>query len=209
MILLTLSFLQEHLFPPRKKLDRIDRGLLWVIKVCLLVLFLTLPPVVLSDEDKVNPGFFFSCSGGDIEGISDFLEYHPTWVNSRTENGESCLHLAGIYGHSDVTEYMLKRGADPNIRSTYEQGLRMHPLSWNVYGGHVDNVALLLKYGADVNLDFDGMDASNAPVTVLDVVTELTKTEAGDASFVKIESILRQYGAKTMQELSSTRENEL
>ena len=42
-------------------------------------------------------------------------------ATARTENGETCLHLTGIYGALEVTKLLLKRGADPNVRSTFEQ----------------------------------------------------------------------------------------
>jgi ankyrin repeat protein len=205
MILLTLAFLREHLVPSRNKLDRIDQFLLWVIKISLLVLFLTLPQVVLSEEEppmRATDPFFFACGKGGLGLVKSLLEEHPDWLNARTDSGEACLHLTGIEGYAELTKYLLLKGADPNIRSTFEQGLRMHPLSWNVYGGHVDNVKILLEHGADVNLDFDGMEASNAPVTALDVVMELVKNEEGDERFVKLEKLLRENGGKTMAELT-------
>lgn len=131
------------------------------------------------------------------------------WANARTENGEGCLHLAGIYGHSQVTELLLKKGADPNTRSIWEQGLRMHPLSWNVYGGHIDNVRLLLENGADANLDFDSMTEDKIPVTAMDIVLELQKVEEGDDRFAKLDELLRKYGAMTVKELEDKKNNEL
>lgn len=130
------------------------------------------------------------------------------WVNARTDNGETCLHLTGIYGATQVTELLLQKGADPNVRSTYEGGLRMHPLSWNVYGGHIDNIDLLLKHGADVNLDFDGMGEAGA-VTALDVALQLVQNEKGDDRFTKLEKILRKHGAKTTEELKQQLAEEL
>ena len=67
----------------------------------------------------------------------------------------------------------------------------------------IDLIDLLLKHGANVNLDFDSMGAPTTPVTALDVVIQLTQNEAGDARFVQLEKILREYGAKTMEELQS------
>ena len=119
------------------------------------------------------------------------LSFFKAWVNARTDNGESCLHLTGIYGHSQVTWLLLQKGADPHIRSTNEAGLRMHPLSWNVYGGHVENIELLLKYGADVNLDFDGMNGNPVvAVTALDVKLQLQQNKKGDDRFTKMEQAL-------------------
>ena len=86
----------------------------------------------------------------------------------------------------------------------------MHPLSWNVYGGHVANVDLLLKHGADVNLDFDGMGPDTPQVTALDVVLQLIKNnDGGDDRFVRLEQTLRDHGAQTMAEFTASMGNEL
>ena len=81
----------------------------------------------------------------------------------------------------------------------------MHPLSWNVYGGHADNVELLLKYGATVNADFDSMDKSQGPVTAMDITLQLKSSgeDGEDERFVQIESILRKYGGKTIHEVQN------
>ena len=81
----------------------------------------------------------------------------------------------------------------------------MHPLSWNVYGGHVENIRLLLQYGANVNADFDSMD-QRGPVTALDVAMQLTNVEKGQDRFVQVEALLRDHGGKTMKELLSAGE---
>lgn len=104
MIILSVSFLYDQLLVPphRKKLDRIDHVLLWTIKICLVVLFFTLPDVyeiaaaASSQDDAVSPppqSFFFACSGGDVETVQQSLTEHPEWVHARTENGETPLHL--------------------------------------------------------------------------------------------------------------------
>jgi len=213
MILLLLAVMKDFLVPASRKLDRFDHFLLWVINICLVVLFLTLPEVVFAEPQETVPDttttttaipeFFMACSRGKLDDLKSYLTEHPEWIHARTENGEACLHLTGIQGLSELTEYLLENGADPNIRSTYEHGLRMHPLSWNIYGGHIGNVDLLLRYGADPNLDFDGMSQSKEAVTVLDVVELLVKNEKGDGRFVQIEKMLRDHGAKTMKELHS------
>ena len=72
-----------------------------------------------------------------------------------------------------MTQLLLSQGANPNVRTTFAEGLRMHPLSWNVYGGHMQNVKLLLEGGANVNLDFDYLiDGKFQKVTVLDVLLD-------------------------------------
>jgi hypothetical protein len=48
----------------------------------------------------------------------------------------------------------------------------MHPLSWNVYGGHYKSVILLLDAGADIDADFDKSMEEDIKLTVLDVAEE-------------------------------------
>jgi len=221
--------------------DMIDHALKWIIKLSLFVLFFTLPDLydfttttsgvgVAAEEIKTTnptstptrPGedFFHLCSTRDdnagddhVENFRNILEMNPHWVHSRTDSGETCLHLTGIYGSSDITRVLLdkKYNADPNVRTTYEKGLRMHPLSWNVYGGHLQNIQLLLEHGADINLDFDSMvsksksddddDDDDSTVTSLDVLLELIQNESGDERFLEIEKVFKKYGAKTMKEI--------
>mmetsp|Transcript_4972 Transcript_4972/g.12769 ORF Transcript_4972/g.12769 Transcript_4972/m.12769 type:complete len:214 (-) Transcript_4972:724-1365(-) len=207
MIILSIV-LDQFLFRKNHPMDRIDHILRWTIRMAFVVLFLTLPDLceyVVAEED---PGvdFFNACSSGDSDFITKALEGHQEWVNAYTTNGESCLHLTGIFGHADVTKILLEKGADPNIRSTYEKGLRMHPLSWNVYGGHLNNIKLLLEHGADINLDFDSMKGNNAIVTSLDVLLELVKNEAGDERFIAIKKIFEQHEAKTMKQIQKEQE---
>ncbi len=198
-----LSFALD-LFTNHRRMNKTDYALWWTIRFALVVLCLTfLHPfsaVVAQDTD-----FFNGCSGGDSDLVAKSLEENPGWVNAHTENGETCLHLTAIYGIAKVTKILLEKGANPNIRSTYEKGLRMHPLSWNVYGGHLANIELLLDNGADVNLDFDSM-IDNEPVTSLDVLRELLKNEAGDERFVAIEKVFAKHGAKTMKEVLQSKE---
>ena len=79
----------------------------------------------------------------------------------------------------------------------------MHPLSWNTYYGRYKIIELLLKYGADVNADFDlGIAGGETGVeaTVLDVVEKiLLGMEEDDDSkerFAHTRNILVKNGAK-------------
>lgn len=101
MIILSTVLLYEQLLLPKnnRKLDRIDRLLLWTVKICLLILFFTLPDaysVAMAQGNEENPipsDFFFACSGGKLDDVTAAIEKNPDWVNARTENGETPLHL--------------------------------------------------------------------------------------------------------------------
>jgi hypothetical protein len=76
---------------------------------------------------------------------------------------------------------VLQAGGDANIRSTFTGGLRMTPLSWNVYGGHLEAAKVLLQHGAQVNLDFDAPNGKDSikKVTVYDALTDILNRSSG------------------------------
>ena len=80
----------------------------------------------------------------------------------------------------------------------------MHPLSWNVYGGHYKSAILLLDAGADIDADFDKSMEEDIKLTVLDVAEEIAsqQTDKTDQnSFVQTYTILKERGAKKYSEL--------
>ena len=65
---------------PAVQPDKIDLTLIWVIKICLLVLYLTVPQLVVdATEPATQPdeAFFFLCSGGHVTQLQDELLQHP------------------------------------------------------------------------------------------------------------------------------------
>jgi ankyrin repeat protein len=158
-------------------------------------------PSFHAKEEEVDKDFFFACSGGKADQVWKYLQEHPDWNNAHTPEGETCLHLAAIPGSESVTKLLLESGADPNVRTTFEGGLRMHPLSWNIYGGHYENVKLLLEHGAHVNADVD--DGKGNAITVLDANAKFLGGEPGPYTeqAEKIQKLLLEYGAKAYVEL--------
>ena len=108
-------------------------------------------------------------------------------------------------GKAETAEFLLKKGANPNIRSTSEKGLRMHPLSWNVYAGHVPASKVLLEHGADVNLPYDDLGNDGTQVTVWDTLSKFLETAPEGSPqaerYFKMKELLTQYGAKSFADL--------
>eukprot|EP00592_Proboscia_alata_P003169 CAMPEP_0194374882 /NCGR_PEP_ID=MMETSP0174-20130528/23354_1 /TAXON_ID=216777 /ORGANISM="Proboscia alata, Strain PI-D3" /LENGTH=176 /DNA_ID=CAMNT_0039154747 /DNA_START=150 /DNA_END=680 /DNA_ORIENTATION=- len=153
-------------------------------------------------ENIENEDFFTACSSGDVELVSKFISGGIVTANTKTKDGETCLHLAAIPGSVSLTRFLLEKGADPNARSTFSEGLRMHPLSWNVYGGHFENVVLLLEGGAEINADFDyivGADAETKKVTVLDIAEQVV--DDGRDGFQQTYELLVSKGGKKWVDL--------
>jgi len=89
----------------------------------------------------------------------------------------------------------------------------MHPLSWHVFGGHFDIVALLIENDASINADFDSYEGEK--LTVLDIAEKLvfggrerSSTEELDQndSFVKVYKLILQKGGKKYKDLSRDQE---
>lgn len=145
--------------------------------------------------------FLDACTTGDVDAVRAMLKEHPGWANGRSKQGESCLHVSGITGQTGITSIILQAGGDPNIRTAFKEGLRMHPLSWNVYGGHVETVAVLLEGGADVNLDVDDMYNPGQPVTVFDLIEYTLDVDHVDKRFTQVKELLLKFGAKRYKDL--------
>lgn len=118
-------------------------------------------------------------------------------------DGEHCLHLSALSGNVEIVKLLLEKGADPDVRSTYSQGLRMHPLSWSTYYGRHEIISLLLDHGADPNADFDLGGEFNKEeeriVTALDVVEKILLDMSFDnerkGEFVETRNVLVRNGA--------------
>lgn len=167
-----------------------------------------LPAAAATAPTDENTSYFHACSGGNADIITTLISSDPTIVNSVTKDGEHGLHLVAISGDLAIAAMLLENGADPNVRTTFEHGLRMHALAWNTYYGRHDIVGALLERGADVNADFDSMAEGAPAVTVLDVVEQILGTmEEGDeetlARFGKTLAVLVKHGAKHYGDLSS------
>lgn len=187
------------------------KSLSLIVAGCIIWLGSSVLPASAQDAVVVSPEFLHACTEGDVEVVQQALQEHPDWINGRSEQGEACLHVAGIYGKPDVTKILLEAGADPNVRSTFEYGLRMTPLSWNVYAGHIETARVLLETGkANVNLDFDAMGPAETKrrVTCYDIILEILQSfpeNQGDArqeAYMDMKALLEEYGAKTFADVS-------
>jgi Ankyrin repeats (3 copies) len=193
-----------------------------LVRILLLVLCWYCAKVVALDaanggdnsEDDPFEHFLTACAEGNLQVVEILLEEHPDIVTGQSRQGESCLHAAGIYGQTAVTKLVLQHGGNPNQRSTFAQGLRMTPLSWNVYGGHVETARALLEAGGNVNMDFDHMTSTGELelFTALDLLYSnmpaSTGKDTGQDTYYKkqadMRDLLLKHGAKQYFEIAAT-----
>ena len=119
-------------------------------------------------ESGTNPNKMFVWPGRDLAGAS-------------------ALHLAVWVEHEEITDLLLKNGADINIRARDEHGGT--PLHWAAFLGYKQMAEMLVEAGADINApDNDGNTPLDAALSNPDLDPE-TRTEIAD--------YLRKHGATT------------
>lgn len=110
---------------------------------------------------------------GDKVGLEALLQDEPGLLEFTTPNGSSALLLTAYYGHPELAEVFLRRGAKPDVFEAsalgdLETARRLvgsdralvnafaadgfYPLGLAAFFGHRGIVEFLLKNGADVSL---------------------------------------------------------
>ncbi|XP_076578529.1 myotrophin [Chaetodon auriga] len=83
---------------------------------------------------------------GDLDEVKTRLTPDVD-VNRTLEGGRMPLHLAADFGHTEVVEYLISRGA--NVNASDKHGLT--PLMFACFENHVSCVKVLLEKGAEKN----------------------------------------------------------
>ena len=92
---------------------------------------------------------FEASAVGKFDRVKELVDGQPDLVNAYADDGFQPLGLASFFGHEEVAELLLSKGARVNSASKNAQ--RVMPLHSAVAGGHVAIAKTLLARGADVN----------------------------------------------------------
>ena len=100
------------------------------------------PP--MSDDD-----FLELCKSGDAAKIEEAIHNgaNVNAIPSEDNDGEPALIWVVRKGYAEITEILLKNGADVNAKSNHGSTALM----WSARQGYSDIAEVILKYGADVN----------------------------------------------------------
>lgn len=97
----------------------------------------------------VSLNLFEAATVGKLEAVLDVLEQHPGLVLEFSHDGFTALGLAAFFGHLDLVEVLLARGADVN--AVARNPMKVMPLHAAVAHQHTVIADMLLQHGADVN----------------------------------------------------------
>lgn len=86
---------------------------------------------------------------GQLERVKEFVENDRDLAKSYSPDGFPVMALATVFGHLEVAECLLEKGADVNAAAT--NGTGYNALTGAVASGHPAIVAWLLANGADPN----------------------------------------------------------
>eukprot|EP01101_Sappina_pedata_P013488 TRINITY_DN9759_c0_g1_i1.p1 TRINITY_DN9759_c0_g1~~TRINITY_DN9759_c0_g1_i1.p1 ORF type:complete len:124 (-),score=62.63 TRINITY_DN9759_c0_g1_i1:128-499(-) len=91
-------------------------------------------------------GIVWAIKTGDLSGVKDAVEKDKANVNEveASFRKSTPLHSAADFGHTDVIEYLLSKGANINAKDSFGNT----PLLCAVYEGHVEATQLLVSKGA-------------------------------------------------------------
>ena len=140
---------------------------------------------------EVDYALIAAAAEGDEAMVRRVLEAGAN-VRVATADGETALHTCGISGSAAVARLLLEAGADVDARVTAARGLQMTPLTWFVYGLHLEGAKVLLAHKATLNLVVK--DEQGNDLTALDIASRMTEGH----EFV---ALFRKSGGKRFEEL--------
>jgi ankyrin repeat protein len=92
---------------------------------------------------------FEASAVGAPDRVQELVTAQPYRIESFAVDGFTALGLAAFFGHADIVEFHLIRGADPNIASKNPR--RVAPLNSAVAGQHLEIAKTLIAHKANVN----------------------------------------------------------
>ena len=103
-----------------------------------------------AQEDRLFAQFLNACASGDERRVREFVDGEGvSLVNAQTtETGATALERATEFGHVEVVNLLIARGAQPNISGKDNRTALLQA----AYKGFVPIVDALLKAGANPNI---------------------------------------------------------
>ncbi|TGK33785.1 ankyrin repeat domain-containing protein [Leptospira gomenensis] len=98
-----------------------------------------------------NKNLFEAVALGDWDETKRVIEEFPETINSYSKDGWTALHLASYFGHFEITEFLIRSGADLALTSKSKLSYGNTALHSAIATGKKEIVSLLLERGADAN----------------------------------------------------------
>lgn len=130
--------------------SRASRPLTDGILPVLLAVYHRKPGLLALLREHAGPLEWFSAAAvGDTKRLTALRTAKPELVNALSSDGNTALHLAAFFRHSDAVEYLITAGADPDAIAKNRSKVR--PIHSAVAADHIDSARAILDAGADAN----------------------------------------------------------
>ena len=159
-------------------------------------------PHVAAGMTEIDYALMEAVAEGELDEIKRLIKEGAD-VNSKNSEGETPLHVSGIWGKVEPLQLLLAAGAKVNVQATGAKSLGLAPLHWYTHPGYKDGVAALLKAGAAVNMVVK--DEAGIELTALDIARRYTNSEP----HAEVEQLLVKAGGKPRDELPGGKKSEL
>ena len=159
-------------------------------------------PHLAAGMSKLDYALMDAVAEGEIELIKKLLAEGAD-VNAKNSEGETPLHVSGIWGKIEPLQLLLDAGAAVNTQATGAKSLGLAPLHWWTHPGYAEGVELLLKAGANVNMIVK--DEGGLELTALDIARRYTNSDKHAA----VAKLILKYGGRPRDELPGAKKAEL
>jgi ankyrin repeat protein len=103
--------------------------------------------LILTLNPELN--VFEAAAVGEADRVRTLVDEDANLARSWSPDGFTPLHFACFFGHPEIAEFLLERGAEVNVAARNELGVT--PLQSAAAGSHARAAELLLSAGADVH----------------------------------------------------------
>lgn len=100
-------------------------------------------------ENKKDFNFFEAAASGQLDVVKKHLENEPYILNEFAVDGFTALGLCCFFNQKEVANFLLQKGADPNIASSND--FKVAPLHSAAAISQIELVDILLGNGAKIN----------------------------------------------------------
>jgi len=94
-----------------------------------------------------------AAAAGQLARVKQLVDKDPALANNFSPDGFPVFALAAVFGHGEVAEYLLAKGADVNAATN---GTGYNALTGAVASGHAQMAGWLLENGANANYRYGG-----------------------------------------------------